>query len=137
MTVKFRVVKGEFPGKTYPMEDRTACTIGRSDDCMLRLPNNPLYLDVSRRHCLVQIDPNEVRVRDLGSRNGTYVNGALIGRRDCALASETPVAQAARPTVLHDGDELRVGGTVFRVCILGNSEGCDDRNPSHQVAANH
>jgi DNA-binding NarL/FixJ family response regulator len=50
-------------------------------------------MDVSRRHCLVDVDPPEVRVTDLGSRNGTYVNGQRIW------------AQQA----LHAGDEVRIG----------------------------
>ena len=45
----------------------------------LRLPNGPGYADVSRHHCLLHIDPPAVWVRDLGSRNGTRVNGTQIG----------------------------------------------------------
>ncbi|GAB2588399.1 hypothetical protein Aab01nite_43190 [Paractinoplanes abujensis] len=59
---------------------------------------------VSRRHCRVVIRPDAVTVRDLGSRNGTYVNGILIdGGRE-----------------LHDGDELRLGDTVVRAGVTRN-----------------
>ncbi|KYC36281.1 hypothetical protein WA1_52005 [Scytonema hofmannii PCC 7110] len=35
----------------------------------------------SRYHCLLDINPPDIRVRDFGSRNGTYVNGKKIGQR--------------------------------------------------------
>ncbi len=48
--------------------------IGRSRHCGLQLPN-PL---VSREHALLVATPQECRIRDLGSQNGTYVNGVRI-----------------------------------------------------------
>ena len=55
--VKLRVVEGEFLGKTYAFTERTNCTLGRGEDCQLRLPNNLLYQDVSRHHCVLEIEP--------------------------------------------------------------------------------
>jgi pSer/pThr/pTyr-binding forkhead associated (FHA) protein len=56
-----------------------------------------------------------VRVRDLGSLNGTYVNGEKIGQR----SSRKPIAQEDAnefPTCeLKDGDEVQVGQSVIRV----------------------
>ena len=54
---------------------------------------------VSRRHCLVEVDDGgTVWVRDLGSLNGTWVNGRRVER--------------AR---LGAGDRLRVGPAVFEL----------------------
>lgn len=48
--------------------------IGRSRDCHLRIASN----QVSRKHCLITIDGREVLVRDLGSANGTLLDGIEI-----------------------------------------------------------
>jgi pSer/pThr/pTyr-binding forkhead associated (FHA) protein len=73
--------------------------------------------EVSRHHCVIEVDPPQVRVRDLGSLNGTFVNGVLIGRRPVHLSPEEsdPASLPAFP--VRDGDEIRVGDTVLRVRI--------------------
>jgi pSer/pThr/pTyr-binding forkhead associated (FHA) protein len=69
--------------------------IGRGADCELRLRVS----SVSRHHCLVRLGNNEATLVDLGSSNGTYVNGQRVR------------SQAA----LHSGDELQVGTCRFLV----------------------
>jgi eukaryotic-like serine/threonine-protein kinase len=120
--VTLTVVRGLDPGKEYTFRERTLCTVGRGPDCLLQLPDDPAHLDVSRRHCLLDIDPPRVRVRDLGSRNGTYVNGLNIGQRPRGLTPAAGSGMELPEHALEDGDEVRVGGTVFRVCI-GGQEG--------------
>jgi eukaryotic-like serine/threonine-protein kinase len=73
---------------------------------------------VSRHHCLLEVDPPLLRVQDLGSLNGTYVNGEKVGQRGRALSPEdaSRVAQPVREVL--DGDELRVGNTCFRVEVV-------------------
>jgi DNA-binding winged helix-turn-helix (wHTH) protein len=56
---------------------------------------------VSRRHARITIAGDAVTVEDLGSKNGTFVNGAAI----------------ARPVRLEDGDEIRTGSVVLRFRI--------------------
>jgi predicted component of type VI protein secretion system len=68
--------------------------IGRSSDAALKIPHE----SVSREHCRIYEFDGELAVRDLGSRNGTYVNGQRIDR----------------PTFLSPGDELTIGGITFR-----------------------
>jgi hypothetical protein len=48
--------------------------IGRSPDCNLRIASG----QVSRRHCLIKVDETAVSVRDLGSANGTRLNGEPV-----------------------------------------------------------
>ncbi len=48
--------------------------IGRSPDCNLRIASG----QVSRRHCLIKVEDAGVSVRDLGSANGTRLNGAPV-----------------------------------------------------------
>jgi pSer/pThr/pTyr-binding forkhead associated (FHA) protein len=76
--------------------------IGRGADCDLRLQDTA----ISRHHCLLRVRSAEVTVNDLGSSNGTFVNGHR-------LRSTVP---------LHDGDELGVGPFHFRL-ESDNSEG--------------
>ncbi|HVS02023.1 MAG TPA: FHA domain-containing protein [Thermoanaerobaculia bacterium] len=63
-------------------------TIGRSSDNGIHL----LEEAISRRHAEVLPGPDGFLIRDLGSENGTYVNGERVGER-----------------VLRDGDEVQIG----------------------------
>jgi pSer/pThr/pTyr-binding forkhead associated (FHA) protein len=126
-TVTLTVVGGACPGQEYEFRGRTVCTVGRSDDCRVHLPNNWLHVNVSRRHCLLDVDPPLVRVRDLGSRNGTFVNGELIGQRPCGLLAEHADPARLHFHPLHDGDEIRVGDTVFLVTVSGGDEAEGER----------
>jgi CBS domain-containing protein len=106
---------GPLAGQEFVFTERRTCLVGRAEDCDLRLPNGPGFCDVSRHHCLLHLDPPALRVRDLGSRNGTRVNGTQIGHptgRD-GPPDAPPVFLAGYE--LRDGDELEVGHTVFRV----------------------
>ncbi|MBU2665991.1 FHA domain-containing protein [Actinoplanes bogorensis] len=80
----------------------TEVLLGREPECDVRVADERRR--VSRRHCRIVIRAAHVTVRDLGSRNGTYVNGIRI----------------AGERALHDGDELRVGGVVVRVGVTRN-----------------
>ncbi len=116
-TVKLTVVKGRLDPAEYVYDDRATCVIGRSSDCSPRLPNDEHHSTASRHHCLIDINPPDIRIRDFGSLNGTYVNGEKIGQRRKGL---TP-AQAAGDSYLEhdlaDGDEIRIGETVLRVGV--------------------
>jgi pSer/pThr/pTyr-binding forkhead associated (FHA) protein len=72
--------------------------IGRRQECHLRIPTG----DVSRQHCVVVLRGDMLHVTDLGSANGTYVNGTRIAE-----------------TELKAGDRLRVGPVTFVVQIDG------------------
>jgi pSer/pThr/pTyr-binding forkhead associated (FHA) protein len=76
--------------------------IGRGADCDLRL-RAP---SISRHHCLIRLGPDEASVLDLGSSNGTYVNGQRVRSQ----------------ATLHTGDELQVGTFHFVVEL-------DDQGP--------
>jgi predicted component of type VI protein secretion system len=70
MNVKLVVVQGKPEGKEIPLRT-PKFLIGRGTECHLR-PNSEL---VSRHHCLLIIGDGCVTLRDLGSTNGTLVNG--------------------------------------------------------------
>ncbi len=69
--------------------------IGRGSDCDLTLH----HTDVSRHHCLIHIRRDDVTASDLGSSNGTYLNGERI------ISQRT----------LRTGDALKIGAILFLV----------------------
>jgi hypothetical protein len=77
---------------------RDLTVIGRREDCDLRIPLG----DVSRKHCRVVRSGDVVSLEDLGSSNGTFVNGQRITE-----------------TVLNAGDTVQIGPVVFCVQIDG------------------
>jgi serine/threonine protein kinase len=74
-----------------------ATVIGRAQECDLVLKS----ADVSKRHCRIVVQPDQVIVEDLASSNGTFVNGEQIDR-----------------VKLADGDELEIAGHIFRVRVV-------------------
>jgi pSer/pThr/pTyr-binding forkhead associated (FHA) protein len=118
--VRLTITRGMPEGKVFVFRDRAIGSLGRADDCLLRLPSTLAHMDISRHHCLLDIEPPTVRVRDLGSKNGTFINEEKIGQRKQGLPPEgVPVVDMTERT-LADGDEVRVGSTVFRVAIAGD-----------------
>jgi pSer/pThr/pTyr-binding forkhead associated (FHA) protein len=77
--------------------------IGRGTDCDLRL----LGTDISRHHCLIRLSADEVVLMDLGSQNGSYLNGQRV------------ISQAE----LKSGDIVQVGTCQFEIDLGdGNAE---------------
>ncbi|TDD93019.1 protein kinase domain-containing protein [Actinomadura rubrisoli] len=116
-TVTLTLVKGRLDRTEFVFDERTTCVLGRADDCAPRLPDDEHHRTVSRHHCLIDVNPPDVRVRDFGSLNGTYVNGSKIGQREKHLTAEEGAARSYPEHDLADGDEIRLGETVFRVDV--------------------
>jgi pSer/pThr/pTyr-binding forkhead associated (FHA) protein len=122
-TITLIVTRGPLAGQKYAFSPPTTCTVGRARDCTISLPLEAEHLDVSRHHCLLDISPEAVRVRDLGSLNGTYVNGRKIGQRDGRAAPHNPGRSDCPIVELTGGDEVQLGDhTAFRVCIDSPSD---------------
>ncbi len=111
--------------KEYVFAEPRRCVVGRADDCDIQIPPDLLHADVSRHHCAVDIatDPPHVRVRDLGSLNGTWVNGKKIGQRQTDGKTGDPDTGQLMEHELRDGDEIRVGNTTLQVAIQARKEG--------------
>jgi pSer/pThr/pTyr-binding forkhead associated (FHA) protein len=94
MSVQLLVVQGKERGKclNFPQGE---FVFGRGQECHVR-PNSEL---VSRQHCILSVGLERVLVRDLGSTNGTLVNGRRV----------------LREQVLHEGDRLQLGPVVLLV----------------------
>ena len=116
MRITLKITEGSLKGEEFVFHDSARCVVGRSPDCDIALPMDLLHRDISRRHCAIEIDPPRIRVRDLNSLNGTYVNGEKIGQRPSYFApDETDHEDGVRE--LHGGDEVRVGDTVIQIGV--------------------
>lgn len=79
--VTLTITQGKLKGNVFTFEERKTCMVGRSTECDLQLPDDEAHRKTGRHHCLFDINPPDIRVRDLGSLNGTFVNGKRIGQR--------------------------------------------------------
>jgi pSer/pThr/pTyr-binding forkhead associated (FHA) protein len=116
-TVTLTAQSGELAGKKFQFDGGRKIVIGRGEDCDLKLPAGVEFLYASRHHCVIRVSYQQTRVRDLGSRNGTWLNGMQIGRPVAWHLSGLAAAMPFWEYDLHDGDELKVGETAFRVEI--------------------
>ncbi|MHC4916199.1 MAG: sigma 54-interacting transcriptional regulator [Planctomycetota bacterium] len=97
--MRIRIDSGREAGREMALEDRLV--IGRGEDCSLRV----LDEGASRQHAEISSEGGGARLRDLGSSNGTFVNGRRV--EESALA---------------DGDVVRVGDTEMTFLCLPEAQ---------------
>src|SRR3954451_3711372 len=98
MDFELVIVQGRSDSNKLKLGDGVT-TIGRHDECQLRIKSS----QVSRKHCELFEKKGLLLVKDLGSSNGTLVNGKKVqGQR-----------------VLEPGDELTIGPVLLRVAKVG------------------
>ncbi|MEM9101315.1 MAG: FHA domain-containing protein [Pseudomonadota bacterium] len=90
-----------FQGRTFTVQDRM--TIGRDKSSDITIPLN----HVSRKHAELLFNANQLLIKDLGSRNGTFVNGKKISKQ-----------------LLKHKDEIRIDMISFMV-VAPNAESND------------
>jgi pSer/pThr/pTyr-binding forkhead associated (FHA) protein len=98
MNYVLQVVRGRSTSTTLKLTDNVT-SLGRHDDCVIRIKS----AQVSRRHCELYEVGAQLMLRDLGSSNGTYVNGKRV----------------TGEVSLKHGDEVTVGAVTLRVAKLG------------------
>jgi len=81
------MVEGPAPGKRFFVE-QPVLLIGRDEGCDIAIPER----QVSRRHASIHVEGDRYILKDLGSKNGTFVNGQPV----------------VAPHLLQDGDEIQV-----------------------------
>lgn len=114
MNYALQVVRGRSEANTLGLMDGVN-SIGRHDDCLIRIRSS----QVSRRHCELFEEGNKLILRDLGSFNGTFVNGKRV------LGLQT----------LKPGDVLTIGGVTLRVDLLRAAPKSAAASPAPQPAA--
>lgn len=102
-----RGVSGAVFGKVFPISG--PLSIGRAAECDISVPAD----EISRRHALVKPTPEGVSVEDLGSSNGTFINGKRV-----------------QHGFLNAGDELRLDAIRFILV----APGMDSSAPTKPVA---
>jgi len=98
MDVNLILLKKNGSQKVFPLPS-SITVIGRRHDCDLRIP----LLPVSRRHCQLSLNNETLNIRDLGSRNGTYLNGKRVDKA----------------AVVQPGDYIKIGPLTFAFQING------------------
>jgi len=95
MQVNLRVLAGPYQGRVFCFTQPDTFLIGRSNDAHLCLTDDKFF---SRHHCLLEIMPPHCFLRDLGSTNGTFVDGQRVSE-----------------AFLEDGAQIQGGETVLLV----------------------
>lgn len=107
MRVTLHVIAGPQTGLDFTFDQHDTLMIGRSEDAQFCLSHDRFF---SRHHCLIEIAPPQAFLRDLGSTNGTYVNGMQV---------ET--------AYLKSGDRIQGGETVLEVEVSSSDPVNDDK----------
>ena len=100
MQVSLRVIAGPHTGRVFTFDQHDTFLIGRSESAQFCLPHDRYF---SRHHCLLEIAPPQCFLRDLGSTNGTLVNG-----------------QKVDSVYLKSGDKIQGGETVIEVQVASD-----------------
>ena len=81
--------RGAESGRRWPLDRTHTLTIGRGEECDIALPDR----QVSRLHARITWLDDHYQIEDMGSKNGTHVNGQEVG---------------GEPAPLRDGDEIQI-----------------------------
>lgn len=111
------VTEGKLKGEQFSFDSRDTCIVGRHPDCKIQIPNDKYHSTISRYHCLLDINPPAIRVRDFGSRHGTYVNGKCIGKRGKDQTASQGTKLELSQYDLSNGDVIKLSNTAFQVNI--------------------
>jgi pSer/pThr/pTyr-binding forkhead associated (FHA) protein len=96
-----RFISGKYQGGEYPLEDGKEIIVGRSSDLDMVLVEEM----VSRRHARIVMKGGLISIQDLGSTNGTFVNGEKI-----------------RHAKLREGDRVLIGTSILKVVAVSQRQ---------------
>lgn len=146
---ELRIAAGKQQGSSIPLP-QGKFLVGREEDCHLR-PNSDL---VSRHHCVFTVDDFSVRLRDLGSTNGTFVNGerlkgavilkagdrVLIGKLDFEVviqegaAAVVPGSSSVDTVMIAGSPEAASTSTQFAMPVVDLTGAASEPSPSQTVS---
>jgi pSer/pThr/pTyr-binding forkhead associated (FHA) protein len=110
MDVNLVLLKKDSSHKLFPLPSDVT-TIGRRHSCDLCIP----LVSVSKKHCQLNHDEGVLKIRDLDSRNGTYLNGKRINE-----------------AVIQAGDSIKIGPLTFVFQIDGQPQTITGPAPAAQ-----
>jgi len=109
MDVKIVAISPKGTRKIFPLV-AAQTTLGRQDDCDLKIPLS----EISRRHCQLVVEENSVRIKDLGSANGTFVDGKKITEQELKGGNVVSLAGAINFMVQIDGKPAEIDEKKLR-----------------------
>jgi serine/threonine-protein kinase len=112
MQIVLRVIQGPHLGQQFTFDGHDNFIVGRARTSHFRLPQKDPF--ISRVHFMVEANPPHCRLMDMGSTNGTCVNGKRVQVVD-----------------LKDGDLIEAGEAVLRVHFMQDQEVSTVAEPSH------
>ena len=115
--VVLQVISGPIQGKVFEFDTHDTFVFGRGKECHAKIPKDGY---VSRHHFLLEVNPPQATIRDLGSLNGTHVNGVRYGGRKADSGTGCPRSTEPQ-AVLKDRDLIMVGKTRIRVRVAASS----------------
>ena len=131
MRVSLNVVAGPQTGRAFTFDQHDTFMIGRSEDAQFCLPQDRFF---SRHHCILEIAPPQAFIRDLGSTNGTFVNGMRVDTAYLKSRVEQSRRHGARPVavkVCGETTEVWLNDTTGELVL-----GWIDRDKSEVLVAN-
>jgi serine/threonine-protein kinase len=114
--VVLEIVEGSLQGNQYYFDYPMRVLVGRAYGCDIQVPDDMENADVARYHCILDVDPPHIHVRDLGSHMSTILNGSPIGPPSLGSLAEA-ASEETTDGEMTDGDELRIGGILVRAHV--------------------
>ena len=114
-TIRLTVLTGAHKNHKFCFCGPTHCEVGRAPDCFVQLSGTERDRLISRHHCRLEIHPPLVRIADLGSSNGTYVNGKRVEPNSTQTANPPSSEEVVE---VKNGDLITIGGTTFLVDVV-------------------
>ncbi|WP_053233348.1 DUF4388 domain-containing protein [Sandaracinus amylolyticus] len=109
-----RFISGKYQGGEFPLPNNKEIVVGRSSELDMVLVEDM----VSRRHAKLTVTGDQIFIQDLGSTNGTFVNGEKIKR--------------AR---LQEGDRILIGTSIIKLVASDSAASGDAKAKLEDVAA--
>lgn len=114
LPLALRFISGKYQGGEFPLPEAGEIVIGRSSELDMVLVEDM----VSRRHAKISVHHGDVYLEDLGSTNGSFVNGEKITR-----------------TKLAEGDRILIGTSIIKVVASDGSSSVQDAQAKMDAAA--
>lgn len=123
--VQLQIKQGKDAGKIFAFTEHDTFVFGRMPDCHACIPDDG---QVSRHHFILEANPPQACLRDLGSLNGTLVNNTKFGGRKKGETPEEGAKRSYPEVTLKHGDVIQVGQTSLEVMIEQPKEA-----PRHRI----
>lgn len=106
-----RFISGKYQGGEFPLNPNREIVIGRSSELDMVLVEDM----VSRKHAKISVSDDQIVIQDLGSTNGTFVNGERI-----------------KKTRLRENDRILVGTSILKLIEVDTTKG-EEKAPANET----